>query len=238
MIRSRSYAVPLTAVLLALATGIALGAGPLTDTRSSASTDPGLGRGRPSPATPTRSPPRWRAGSTTTGCPGARSRLVTLPGADPATVAALATQVKAAGGQLAGTYAVQRQLVDAQQKNLVDTLGSQLARQLKGKTDPTGLDLPPHRRAGGARRGQPWLRRCACRVRRGRGTPEPDGGQAAHAAVGQPADRTTAAGRARGHRSTRRSPTACSPAWRPAREVLSRSHPRRTPPWPAWPPTA
>ena len=37
MIRHRSYAVPLTAVLLALATGIALGAGPLTDTGSSAS---------------------------------------------------------------------------------------------------------------------------------------------------------------------------------------------------------
>ena len=38
MIRSRVYAVPLVAVLLALATGIALGAGPLTTTRSSADT--------------------------------------------------------------------------------------------------------------------------------------------------------------------------------------------------------
>ena len=40
MIRSRVYAVPLVAVLLALATGIALGAGPLTSTRSDAGPAP------------------------------------------------------------------------------------------------------------------------------------------------------------------------------------------------------
>ena len=39
MIRSRVFAVPLVAVLLALATGIALGAGPLGTTGSSAETD-------------------------------------------------------------------------------------------------------------------------------------------------------------------------------------------------------
>jgi hypothetical protein len=142
VIRSRSYAVPLTAVLLALATGIALGAGPLTDTRSSAS-----------PATGSRSQPATSGyGDAFAESVAGRlydhglSRrpvaLVTLPGADPATVSALATQVKAAGAQLTGTFAVQRQLVDAQQKNLVDTLGSQLARQLKDKTDPQASTYP------------------------------------------------------------------------------------------------
>ena len=55
---------------------------------------------------------------------------------------ALAAQVKAAGGQVTGTYAVQRQLVDGQQKNLVDTLGGQLAQQLKGRTDPGASTYP------------------------------------------------------------------------------------------------
>jgi Copper transport outer membrane protein, MctB len=142
VIRSRSYAVPLTAVLLALATGIALGAGPLTDTRSSAS---------PSPRVVTRAPD---AGYADAFAGSVASRLydhglsrrpvavVTLPGADPATVSALTTQVKAAGGQVTATYAIQGQLVDVQQKSLVDTLGVQLAQQLKGRTDPKATTYP------------------------------------------------------------------------------------------------
>lgn len=142
MIRSRAYVVPLTAVLLALATGIALGAGPLTDTRSSAS---------PSPRVVTQ-PPDTGFGDAFAGSVASRlydhglSRrpvaLVTLPGADPATVTALTAQVKAAGGQVAATYAIQGQLVDPQQKSLVDTLGIQLAQQLKGKTDPRATTYP------------------------------------------------------------------------------------------------
>jgi hypothetical protein len=142
VIRSRSYAVPLTAVLLALATGIALGAGPLTDTRSSATTDPGT-VSRPAGSGYADAFAASVAGRLYDhGLSRRPVALVTLPGADPATVTALATQVKTAGGQLTGTYAVQRQLVDAQQKNLVDTLGSQLARQLKGKTDSQASTYP------------------------------------------------------------------------------------------------
>ena len=73
MIRSRSYAVPLIAVLLALATGIALGAGPLTDTGSSASPVPGPGRRLPSgysDAFASSVAARLYAGA----CRGARSR--------------------------------------------------------------------------------------------------------------------------------------------------------------------
>lgn len=142
MIRHRSYAVPLTAVLLALATGVALGAGPLNGTDSSAST---------SPRVITRAPGHdygdaFAAATASRLYGDGLSRrpvaIVTMPGADPATVAALGQQVKAAGGQVAATYAVQGQLVDAQQKSLVDTLGAQLARQVKGRTDPKASTYP------------------------------------------------------------------------------------------------
>lgn len=142
MIRSRSYAVSLTAVLLALATGVALGAGPLTDIGSNAAPSPHL-------ATPSATDGYGDAFASSVAARlydhGLAQRpvaVLTMPGADPATVSALVAQVKAAGGQVSGTYAVQRQLVDAQQKNLVDTLGGQLARQLKGSTDPQASTYP------------------------------------------------------------------------------------------------
>jgi hypothetical protein len=134
VIRHRSYAVPLTAVLLALATGVALGAGPLTDTGSNAS---------PAPRVVTTSPDSTYADTFATSVGPALYRrglsrrpvaLVTLPGAEAATVAALASQVKAAGGQVTGTFAIDPQLVDAGQKSLVDTLGIQLAKQVRGAT--------------------------------------------------------------------------------------------------------
>jgi hypothetical protein len=142
VIRSRRYVVALTAVLLALATGVALGAGPLTDTGSSAA---------PGHDVVVR-PPAPGYGDAFAGAVASRlydhglSRrpvaIVTLPGADPATVSALATQVRAASGQVTGTYAVSTRLVSATDKNLVDTLGSQLAQQLKGKTDATASTYP------------------------------------------------------------------------------------------------
>jgi len=133
VIRSRSYAVPLTAVLLALATGIALGAGPLDDTRSDAS---------PGRTSVTHSPDTTYADTFAAsvapqlyahGLSRRPVALLTMPGADPATVAALTSQVKAAGGQVSATYAVRSQLVDATQKSLVDTLGVQLAKQVRAR---------------------------------------------------------------------------------------------------------
>jgi hypothetical protein len=142
VIRSRSYAVPLTAVLLALATGIALGAGPLTDTRSDASPGPSVVAGAPDPtyadAFAASVAPQLYAG----GLSRRPVALVTMPGADAATVTALTSQVKAAGGQVSATYAVQSQLVDAQQKSLVDTLGIQLGKQVRGRIDPEATTYP------------------------------------------------------------------------------------------------
>ena len=142
MIRSRSYAVPLTAVLLALATGVALGAGPLDDTRSDASTGPRVVTQAPdatyADAFAASVAPRLYAD----GLSRRPVALVTMPGADPATVTALTSQIKAAGGQVTGTYAVQGQLVDARQKSLVDTLGIQLAKQVRSQVDRRATTYP------------------------------------------------------------------------------------------------
>ena len=142
MIRSRVYAVPLVAVLLALATGIALGAGPLTSTGSSA--EPGPATSTPAPGA--RYPDAFAASVASRLYGNGLSRrpvaLVTLPGADPATVSALTSQIKLAGGTLAGTYPVGSQMVDAEQKSLVDTLGVQLGKQLHGLVDQTTSTYP------------------------------------------------------------------------------------------------
>jgi Copper transport outer membrane protein, MctB len=142
VIRSRSYAVPLTAVLLALATGVALGAGPLTDTGSSASPNPRVAAPPASAAYADAFASSVASRLYDHGLSRRPVAVLVMPGADPATVSALESQVKAAGGQVAGTYAVERQLVDVQQKNLVDTLGSQLAKQVKGRTDPAASTYP------------------------------------------------------------------------------------------------
>jgi Copper transport outer membrane protein, MctB len=141
VIGSRRYAVPLVAVLLALGTGIALGAGPLTDTRSSAAQPP-----------PTTTPtvaafPDQFAAAVSGQLYADRLAhrpvaLVTMPGASAATVSALTAQVKGAGGQIAGVYAVGSQLVDAQQKSLVDTLGSELSKEISTPVPQTATTYP------------------------------------------------------------------------------------------------
>jgi len=132
VIRSRAYAVPLVAVLLALAIGIALGAGPLSTTGSSAEPAPTT-----TAAPDARYPDAFAASVASRLYGNGLSRrpvaLVTLPGADPATVSALTSQIKLAGGTLSGLYPVGSQMVDAEQKSLVDTLGVQLGQQLHGQ---------------------------------------------------------------------------------------------------------
>lgn len=142
MIRHRSYAVPLTAVLLALATGVALGAGPLTDTGSSAASGPRVVRQAPSDDYADAFAQATASRLYAHGLSRRPVAIVTLPGASPETVSALAQQIRAAGGQVSATYAVLGQLVDAQQKSLVDTLGIQLAQQVKGEIDPRASTYP------------------------------------------------------------------------------------------------
>jgi hypothetical protein len=142
VIRSRAYAVPLVAVLLALATGVALGAGPLTDTRSSAAPGPTVVSQPPQTRYPDLFAATVAARLYANGLSRRPVALVTMPGADPATVSALTSQIKGAGGQLAARYTVDPQMVDPEQKNLVDTLGAQLRTQLHGQVAKTTSTYP------------------------------------------------------------------------------------------------
>ncbi|MDF1606528.1 copper transporter [Nocardioides sp. YIM 152315] len=133
MISYRHHIVSLVAVFVALAVGVVLGGGPLTD----------LGRDEPAAATVSATRTDQRSAEfgdafATASAPtlyGARLQqhpvaIVAMPGADNEVVGGLADQVAAAGGQVAGTYAVRAALVDPAEKSLVDTLGAQLADQL------------------------------------------------------------------------------------------------------------
>lgn len=134
MISYRHHIVSLVAVFLALAVGVALGGGPLSE----------LGRDdRPAAAT-TRQERAATSGSSFGDEFAAASAaalydgglrdhpvsVVTLPGASGDVVSALGAQVEAAGGEIAGTYDVLPALTDPEEKSLVDTLGSQLMTQL------------------------------------------------------------------------------------------------------------
>jgi Copper transport outer membrane protein, MctB len=142
VIGSRGRVVPLVGLLLALATGIALGAGPLTDTGSSAALTPAT-----SPPAPQHRYADAFAGAVATrlyarGLSRRPVAVLTAPGADPSTVAALTAQIKAAGGQVSGIYPLGSQLVDPGQKSLVDTLGTELGKQLHARLDPSATTYP------------------------------------------------------------------------------------------------
>jgi hypothetical protein len=135
VISYRHHVVSLVAVFLALAVGVALGGGPLSelgrDDRASAAHE----RVQSQDVRRTASfGDKFATASAQTLYAG-RLRdhsvsILTLPGADGQVVSALGAQVDAAGGTVAGTYEVQPTLVDASEKSLVDTMGSQLMTQL------------------------------------------------------------------------------------------------------------
>ncbi len=135
MISYRHHIVSLVAVFLALAVGVVLGGGPLTD----------LGRSDPASSAQVRADTLVAQRSATYGDDFAQTAaatlygkrlaghsisILTMPGADADVVSALAAQIETAGGTVAGTYEAQPTLVDASEKSLVDTLGSQLLTQL------------------------------------------------------------------------------------------------------------
>ena len=150
MISYRHHIVSLVAVFLALAVGVALGGGPLSD----------LGRDdRPASATTREQRTVQRtasygdefatANAATLYAGGLRDRsvaVITMPGAQGGVVSALGAQVEAAGGTVASTYDVLPTLVDASKKSLVDALGSQLMTQLG--SDAVTADAPTYERLG------------------------------------------------------------------------------------------
>ena len=139
----RQHVVSVVAIFLALAVGVVLGGGPLSDVGSAALT------GQPSPS---GDQPGDRSGdpvaaagdgyadelATATaaraydgGLAERSVALVVLPGAAAGAVEQLVGQVIWAGGTVSATYTVSDVLLDPGEKSLVDTLGSQLEQQVE-----------------------------------------------------------------------------------------------------------
>ena len=134
MITLRHHLLTIVAVFLALAAGIVLGGGPLSEV------GPAVTAASKDRATaPTEGSAKGdynQAFVSTLAEPILSSRLadravalVTVPGADEQVVKALSGQVQAAVGTVTGRYDLGADLVDPAQKSLVDTLGSQLLTQ-------------------------------------------------------------------------------------------------------------
>lgn len=149
MISFRQHVVTLVAVFLALAVGVVLGGGPLSevgrDALTSTSAQPRSGSGNAS---------AFGDAFATDAAPvlydeelaGRSVALVALPGADDRVIEGLVGQVEAAAGTIEGKYLLQPGLVDPGEKSLVDTLGSQLMTQLgSGAADETA---PTYERMG------------------------------------------------------------------------------------------
>lgn len=138
MITFRHFLTSLVAVFLALAVGIVLGGGPLSDV-----TDPA-----PAPVASTDEAAADPAAAYAEGFTDAVGPLltsaklaergvavVTAPGVNEETLTSLSEQVTAAGAEITGRFSLTDSMVAPEQKSLVDTLGSQLMTQ-QGKTIP------------------------------------------------------------------------------------------------------
>ncbi|WP_210651784.1 copper transporter [Nocardioides sp. SYSU D00065] len=152
MITLRHHLLTIVAVFLALAAGIVLGGGPLSDVGPTVAT-----AGRSAEEAPAAADPAQAAYTeefvSVVGPPIVAGRLedrsvavVTVPGADEQHVSALTALVEAAGGSVSARYDLGADLVDPSQKSLVDTLGSQLlTQQAEGVV---AADAPTYDRMG------------------------------------------------------------------------------------------
>ena len=134
MITLRHHLLTIVAVFLALAVGIVLGGGPLSDVGPTVATSSGEKAAAPADDRArtdyTESVVSALGPVTVGGRLADRSvAVVTVPGADEQVVTALTEQVTAAGGSVSARYDLSDDLVDPGQKSLVDTLGSQLLTQ-------------------------------------------------------------------------------------------------------------
>ncbi|MFC7724959.1 copper transporter [Nocardioides sp. GCM10028917] len=134
MITLRHHLLTIVAVFLALAAGIVLGGGPLSDVGPTAATSSGETEAAPAADRAqtdyTESVVSALGPATVGGRLAERSvAVVTVPGADEQVVTALTEQVTAAGGTVSARYDLSEDIVDPGQKSLVDTLGSQLLTQ-------------------------------------------------------------------------------------------------------------
>jgi hypothetical protein len=135
VISYRHHIVSLVAVFLALAAGVALGGGPLSElARDPATTSEGAASQRQETQRVASFGDDFATAGAATLYGGRLENqsvsILALPGTDGDVVSGLAAQVEQAGGTVAGTYDAQPVLVDASEKSLVDTMGSQLMTTL------------------------------------------------------------------------------------------------------------
>ncbi|MFW6774820.1 copper transporter [Nocardioides sp. CPCC 205120] len=150
MITFRQHLVTLVAVFAALAVGVVLGGGPLSE----------VGRNEPAAApSTTRSDDGLRASYgdefAARAAPalygerlsGQQVALVTLAGADPEVVDGVVGQVEAAGAQVAARYDGRERLTLPDDQGMADSLATRLVEDLElAETVPS--DLPSHERVG------------------------------------------------------------------------------------------
>lgn len=150
MITLRHHVLTIVAVFLALAAGIVLGGGPLSDVGTTVTA---ASRDDTEPADDGGTADYSERFVSTLAPPVLAGRLadrsvavVTAPGADEQLVTALTEQVGAAGGTVSARYDLGADLLDPDQKSLVDTLGSQLLTQ-QG-SDDVAADASTYDRIG------------------------------------------------------------------------------------------
>lgn len=139
MITLRHHLLTIVAVFLALAAGIVLGGGPLSDVGTRVA-NAGASSGQDPAAGDDAAAAYTESVVSALDAPVVGGRLadtsvtvLTLPGADEELVSALTGQVEASGGTVGARYDLAADLVDPGQKSLVDTLGTQLqTQQAKG----------------------------------------------------------------------------------------------------------
>ena len=136
MITLRHHIVSLVAVFLALSVGIVLGGGPLSEVgraEGSTASEPALQDAVTVAQRRADFGDAFAGGVAGTVYAGRLTdrsvAVLSMPGADPEVVEQVAEQVRAAGGEVAASYAVGQALVGVGEKSLVDTLGSQLMTQ-------------------------------------------------------------------------------------------------------------
>lgn len=158
MISFRHHVVSLVAVFLALAAGVALGGGPLSDLGRTTEQAPATDTASAEEAARARAQAAFagavvEAGAARLyddGLSGRSVALVSFPGVPDATLEALEEQVTTAGGTVSGRYAFTEAMVDPGEKALVDTLGSQLLTQLRDEDAGAALSdtAPTYERMG------------------------------------------------------------------------------------------
>ena len=149
MISYRHHVMSLVAVFLALAIGITLGGGPLSELGRDPLTVPASAERRDVQRVASFGDDFAAAGAGALYADRLRDQsvsILTMPGADGDDVSGLAAQVEQAGGRVAGTYDASPVLVNASEKSLVDTMGSQLMTQLGG--DAVSSDASTYTRIG------------------------------------------------------------------------------------------